>query len=65
MSPAFLLMCYLGGAPAGTLHFQNVDTCGYFKKSLTEQYVVIGEDKKRYSCFCKVVKVDKNKVRLW
>ena len=65
MNPAFLLMCYLSGAPAGTLHFENVNTCKYFKKNLNEQYIVIGEDEKRYSCFCKLVKVDKNRVRLW
>ena len=65
MKPAFVLMCYLSGAPAGVLHFENVNTCGYFKKHLTEQYVVIGEDQKRYSCFCKLVKVDEKRVRLW
>ena len=52
-------MCYLSGAPAGTLHFENVNTCKYFKQNLNEQYIVIGEDEKRYSCFCKLVKVDK------
>ena len=65
MSPAFLLMCYLSGTPAGTLHFESVDNCNYFKEALTEQSIVIGEEEKRYSCFCKLVMIDKNKIRVW
>ena len=34
MKPAFLLMCYLAGNPAGTLHFQSVKTADYFKSYL-------------------------------
>ena len=60
MKPAFLLMCYLAGAPAGTLHFGNVTTCDYFKKYLDNQSIKIGEDEKNYDCFCKLVNVNEN-----
>ena len=65
MNPAFLMMCYLGGAVAGTIHFENVNTCNYFKKALTGQTVFIGEEEKRYSCYCKLVKIDKDKVEVF
>ena len=39
MKPAFLLMCYLAGNPAGTLHFQSVKTADYFKSYLDNQTV--------------------------
>ena len=58
MKPAFLLMCYLAGAPAGTLHFGNVTTCDYFKKYLDNQSIKIGEDEKNYDCICKLVTVN-------
>ena len=47
------------------LNFENVNTCNYFKKALTGQTVFIGEDEKRYSCYCKLVKIDKNKVEVF
>jgi len=65
VSPAFLLMCYLGGVQAGMLNFENVNTCNYFKKALTGQTVFIGKDEKRYSCYCKLVKIDKDKVEVF
>ena len=46
MKPAFLLMCYLAGAPAGTLHFQSVKTADYFKSFLDNQTIKIGEEEK-------------------
>tara|TARA_R100000773_G_C4148822_1_gene71867 strand:- start:184 stop:378 length:195 start_codon:yes stop_codon:yes gene_type:complete len=59
MKPAFLLMCYLSGAPAGTLHFQSVKTADYFKNFLDNQVIKIGEEEKKYDCFVKLVKVNK------
>ena len=47
MKPAFLLMCYLAGAPAGTLHFQSVKTADYFKSFLDNQTIKIGEEEKK------------------
>ena len=64
MKPAFLLMCYLAGNPAGTLHFQSVKTADYFKPYLDNQTVRIGDDTKEYDCFVKLVKVNKE-MRLW
>ncbi len=64
MKPAFLLMCYLAGAPAGTLHFGNVTTCDYFKKFLHKQVIKIGEETKSYQCYCKLVNVNE-KMRLY
>ena len=60
MKPAFLLMCYLAGTPAGTLHFGNVTTCDYFKKYLDNKSIKIGEDEKNYDCFCKLVTVNES-----
>ena len=59
MKPAYLLMCYLAGAPAGTLHFQSVKTADYFKSFLDNQTIKIGEEEKKYDCFVKLVKVNK------
>tara|TARA_B100000925_G_scaffold226686_1_gene175158 strand:- start:496 stop:690 length:195 start_codon:yes stop_codon:yes gene_type:complete len=64
VKPAFLLMCYLSGNPAGTLHFQSVNTAHYFKSYLDNQTVKIGETEQRYDCFVKLVKVNKE-MRLW
>ena len=58
MKPAFLLMCYLAGNPAGQTHFSNVKNCDYFKKFLDNQTIKIGEDEKNYDCFCKLVNVN-------
>ena len=44
MKPAFVLLCYLAGNPAGTLHFASVGNCDYFKKYLSGQSVKIGEE---------------------
>lgn len=57
-------MCYLAGNPAGTLHFQSVNTANYFKSHLDNQTVKIGETEQRYDCFVKLVKVNKE-MRLW
>ena len=64
MKPAFLLMCYLAGNPAGNLHFQSVVTADYFKSYLDGQSVRIGQEQKEYDCFVKLVKVNKQ-MRLW
>tara|TARA_Y100000401_G_scaffold81502_1_gene66903 strand:- start:721 stop:915 length:195 start_codon:yes stop_codon:yes gene_type:complete len=64
MKPAFLLMCYLAGNPAGTLHFSSVKNCDYFKKFLDNQTIKIGDEEKNYDCFCKLVTVNEN-MRLW
>ena len=45
MKPAFVLLCYLAGNPAGTLHLSNVNNCTYFKERLANQTVKIGEQK--------------------
>ena len=60
MKPAFLLMCYLAGTPAGQTHFANVNNCDYFKNYLDNQSIKIGEDEKNYDCFCKLVTVNEN-----
>ena len=64
MKPAFVLLCYLAGNPAGQLHFANVNNCDYFKKFLTNQTIKIGEETKKYECYCKLVKVNEE-MRLW
>ena len=64
MKPAFLLMCYLAGNPAGTLHFQSVITADYFKSYLDYKSVTIGQETKKYDCFVKLVKVNEQ-MRLW
>ena len=43
MKPAFVLLCYLAGNPAGQLHLSNVNNCKYFKDRLANQTVKIGE----------------------
>ena len=48
MKPAFVLLCYLAGNPAGQLHFANVNNCDYFKKFLSNQTIKIGEESKNY-----------------
>ena len=64
MKPAFVLLCYLAGNPAGTLHLSNVINCTYFKDRLAKQSVRIGEETKKYDCYCKLVKVNEE-MRLW
>ena len=64
MKPAFVLLCYLAGNPEGMLHFRNVNKCDYFKKFLTNQTIKIGEETKKYECYCKLVKVNEE-MRLW
>ncbi len=64
MKPAFVLLCYLAGEPAGMLHFSSVNNCDYFKKYLNDQTIVIGEEQKDYRCYCKLVKVNK-KMRVY
>ena len=49
MKPAFVLLCYLAGQPAGMLHFSSVNNCDYFKKYLNDQTIVIGEEQKDLS----------------
>ena len=60
MKPAFLLMCYLAGAPAGQTHFASVNSCDYFKNYLDNQSIKIGEEEKNYDCFCKLVTVNES-----
>tara|TARA_R100001460_G_scaffold104741_1_gene150677 strand:+ start:384 stop:578 length:195 start_codon:yes stop_codon:yes gene_type:complete len=60
VKPAFVLLCYLAGNPAGMLHFANVNNCDYFKKFLDNQTIKIGEEIKNYNCYCKLVKVNEN-----
>jgi hypothetical protein len=60
MKPAFVLLCYLAGNPAGTLHLANINNCEYFKKFLTNQTIRIGEESKNYDCYCKLVNVNEN-----
>lgn len=60
MKPAFVLLCYLAGNPAGSLHLANVNNCEYFKKYLTNQTIKIGEESKNYDCYCKLVNVNEN-----
>ena len=64
MKPAFVLLCYLAGNPAGTLHLSNVNNCTYFKDRLANQTVKIGEETQRYDCYCKLGNVNKQ-MRLW
>ncbi len=64
MKPAFVLLCYLAGNPAGQLHLASVNNCIYFKKFLTNQTVKIGDETKNYECYCKLVKVN-NQMRLY
>lgn len=59
MKPAFVLLCYLSGFPAGSMHLSNVNNCTYFKERLSEQSIRIGEENKSYDCYCKLVNVNK------
>ena len=63
MKPAFVLLCYLAGNPAGQLHLANVNNCNYFKDRLANQTVKIGEETQKYD-FVKLVKVNEE-MRLW
>ena len=66
MKPAFVLLCYLAGNPAGTLHLANVNNCNYFKDRLANQTVKIGEDTQKYDCYCKLKPyVNDKKVRVY
>tara|TARA_R100001015_G_C4614516_1_gene170375 strand:- start:892 stop:1089 length:198 start_codon:yes stop_codon:yes gene_type:complete len=65
MKPAFLLMCYLSGMPSGQTHFADVNSCNYFKKSLSNQAIKIGEDEKYYDCYCKLVIINEKRVKLY
>ena len=58
MKPAFVLLCYLAGNPAGSMHLANVNNCNYFKKFLSNQTIKIGEESKNYDCYCKLVNVN-------
>jgi len=60
MKPAFLLMCYLAGNPAGQTHFANVNNCDYFKKYLDNQSIKMGKEERNYDCFCKLVTVNES-----
>ena len=60
MKPAFVLLCYLAGNPAGSMHLANVNNCNYFKKFLSNQTIKIGEESKNYDCYCKLVNVNEN-----
>tara|TARA_Y100000816_G_C25591989_1_gene317730 strand:+ start:161 stop:370 length:210 start_codon:yes stop_codon:yes gene_type:complete len=63
--PAFMLMCFLSGAPQGTMYFQNMDTCKYFRDGLSNQTIKMGEETKSYNCWCKMIPaVNPNKVRI-
>ena len=42
MKPAFVLLCYLAGNPAGMMHLANINNCVYFKKFLSNQTIKIG-----------------------
>ena len=64
VKPAFVLLCYLAGNPAGTLHLSNVNNCTYFKDRLANQTVKIGKETQNYDCYCKLVNVNKQ-MRLW
>ena len=60
MKPAFVLLCYLAGNPAGTMHLSNINNCNYFKKFLSNQTIKIGEESKNYDCYCKLVNVNES-----
>jgi hypothetical protein len=62
----FLLACYMNGVPNGSTHFKSVQTCTYFKNYLHKQTVNIGQppEAKMYECYCKLVNVDPEKVRV-
>ena len=60
MKPAFVLLCYLAGNPAGIMHLANINNCVYFKKFLSNQTIKIGEENKNYNCYCKLVNVNEN-----
>ena len=46
MKPAFLLLCYLSGNPAGTMHLASIKDCIFYKDYLDNQNVKIGEEEK-------------------
>ena len=56
MKPAFVLLCYLAGNPAGQLHLASVNNCVYFKKFLTNQTVKIGEETKTMSVIANLLR---------
>ena len=58
MKPAFVLLCYLAGNPAGSMHLASINNCTYFKKFLSNQTIKIGEESKNYDCYCKLVNVN-------
>ena len=60
MKPAFVLLCYLAGNPAGSMHLANINNCQYFKKFLSNQTIKIGEESKNYDCYCKLVNVNES-----
>lgn len=60
MKPAFLLLCYLSGNPAGTMHLASIKDCIFYKDYLDNQNVKIGEEEKNYDCYCKLVNVNKD-----
>ena len=65
MKPAFVLLCYLAGNPAGQLHLANVNNCNYFIDRLSNQTVKIGEETQKYDCYCKLVMVNSDKVKVY
>tara|TARA_B110000285_G_C14697022_1_gene411698 strand:- start:155 stop:355 length:201 start_codon:yes stop_codon:yes gene_type:complete len=66
VKPAFLLVCYLSGAPEGGLHFKNANTCMSFKKVLHGQTIMKNKKEKTYQCFCKLVpEVDSTKIQIY
>jgi hypothetical protein len=60
MKPAFVLLCYLAGNPAGSMHLASINNCQYFKKFLSNQTIKIGEESKNYDCYCKLVNVNES-----
>ena len=60
MKPAFVLVCYLSGLPAGTMYLASVNNCNYYKDRLTKQEIKIQGEIKKYDCYCKLVNVNKD-----
>ena len=67
MKVGFAILCFLNGFPSGTnqVFFSNMHNCLYFSEFLSKQKSVkIGDEDKQFSCYCKMVMVNK-KVRLY
>ena len=65
MKPAFLLMCYLSGISSGSLQFVSINECLYYKDRLDGQSIKVGEEQKVYDCYCKLVMVNSDKVKVY